>query len=129
MNNSLLLAMLGATLTGSIVAYAVNRIGVLRDGGRYFGTTNLQGPVLGAVFGFMSLCAGVIIDGVLTAQLGFELPFGLVGLSAVGSIGYWFLTTVSAPGSNAGLQWSMAGFALAFGAICGLGATLLVLVA
>jgi hypothetical protein len=130
MYTTLQLVLLGATLTGAIAAYAVNRIGVSRKGTLYFGTTNLQGLALGAVFGFMSLVAGLFIDYVMIAHLGFALPLGLVGSSAVGSIAYWFVTTLLAPpGSSAVLKWSMAGLALVFGAISGLGATLLALLA
>jgi hypothetical protein len=127
-NLSLMFAMLGAIVSGVGFACAVNAIAASKSNLLYFGRTQPQGVWLGGTVGLLSFGAGLALDAVANF-LGFALPFGMVGSTALGAVTFWFVTTILAPGSNAGLKWSMAGFALIFGAVCGVGATVLALLA
>ena len=128
MHVGILLALAGATIAGAVFAFIANAIAASMSKPLFFGPTKSQGTPLGAVMGLLGFGAGLFLSDAATA-FGLALRLGLVGWTAVGSIGFWSVTSVTAPGTNAGLKWSMAGFALLFGAVCGLGASLLTLLA
>jgi hypothetical protein len=126
MNNALFLAILGATIAGAIFAVASNATAVARGNALLVGRTNAQAIPLGAVFGFMSLGVGMALNA-LANYVGFTIP--MVCATGLGSLVFWAFITLTAPGTNAGFKWTMAGFAVVFGLACGLGGAALALFA